>query len=291
MGYVQLKWRTIPYTNGFYQISELGDIRTVNNNAKTFNISTLYSNKYDEVACERKIYKYGETEVEIPYLTYKTLHGKVTFPVSSIMYAAFYGIYDLGHENILHTDANELNNSLDNLILCEKTGKVNYIQQYKRNALNLSLPEVNTVFGSKSKTRASTGVSEYGINGIRQNVFVSIPETSRMTNINTNIINKALCEKLLHIDYRVFKKGIGPAVIVTHLIRNNVVIIPGSPYINGKKIFQYDLDGKLYCVYNNIFEASVFSEIAIPKLSKCLKNMERHNDYIWISDDKDATGV
>lgn len=291
MGYVQLKWRTIPYTNGFYQISEYGDVRIVNNNARTFNINTLYSNKYDEVICERKICKYGETEVEVPYLTYKTAHGKVTFPVSSLVYAAFYGIYDLGHENILHIDVNELNNGLDNLILCEKTAKLNYLQQYKRNALSLSLPEVNTVSGLRSKARISTGVSEYSMDGIRQNVFVSIPEASRFTNISIQIINKALSDKLLHVENRIFKKGIGPAVIDTHLIRHNIIIIPDSPYANNKKIFQYDLRGKLYCVYNNIFEASTVSKVSIPTLKKCLKSIERYNDFIWLPESKDTSGL
>ena len=105
--YKNLRWRTLPYTNGFYQISDQGEVRKISKFANTYSIQSICMPKYSVLEFERKQYIYSDTQFECPVIRYRSEFGLEQKAISTLMYEAFHGIYHLTNESIIHLDGNE----------------------------------------------------------------------------------------------------------------------------------------------------------------------------------------
>lgn len=275
-------WRVVPYSYGLLQVSNLGDVRKANSNAMIFNIKTLNSNKYAELECE-------DTEISrqdimpTKYVKYKTEYGKTLItPLSPLVYAAFHGIFDLDYMEILHKDGNEFNNSIDNLILSNKSSKIQYLNSLEQNRLSAMLPGPKNLPPIKSKLRPF--ISEYNLNGMRQNVYTSANEAGKKSGIEVNYIASAInAIKTLQVNNRIFKLGIGPECVDTQLIRTNTIVVSNSSSLhNNRKVFKYTTAGRLSRIYNNLFEAAFHEKIAINRLQQSFKSFSACNNHIWM---------
>jgi hypothetical protein len=272
-----LRWRTIPNTNGFYQVSEFGQLRMIDKELCTFNIQNITGNIFKVIPYILKEKNYGDIRIKVPYLHLYTVDGKVTYPVSSIVISAFHGIVDLDHNEIYHLDGNELNNSIDNLILCERDSKSRMIKMYYDDKSEcIHLPH-NTMKNFHI-------ISEYNLEGFKQNVYVNRKICSRILNIPEHFILSVMQgSKMLEYDGKIFKQGDGPYIINTSMIKERKMVISNSSsLLNRRLVLQYKSDGKLKSIYNNYMEAAEHNKISIHEVKDAIQKKMLLKDCMWI---------
>lgn len=282
------RWRNVPYTNGYYQVSEQGDVRVVSKKCRMYADGLLTDQKYEAVPVVLKRKNYKRIELLIPAVTLKTEWAVSDTAVSSLIYAAFHGLSNIAPENILHLDANEQNNDIRNLILCDRDEKINFIQKNRDNALVFQYPtQTATGFKAYSPARRSLGISEYDLEGKRLAVYLNAAHLSYVRGINIQTIRKVVSGfKFLEFNDRIFKIGFGPAHVDAHLISEKKMVITNHTASNKeKKIFRYDTLGKLNCVYNNLFEAAAFNSIDLNCIKDCMRTKLQYKDYIYLAID------
>lgn len=280
-----VRWRTIPYTYGFYQISEYGDLRKVSKHTKHFNVLTLSTPRYETLSYEKKTIHYNTFDIDIPILKYKTEIGTETKPVASLMYEAFHGIYNIPIDNILHLDGNEFNNELSNLILSPYDDRYRYAKSKAMNQFHHFLPTVINN-GSKVYTtmKSKIALSEYSSKGILTKVYPGIVQACKELEMDRNQMYKALNGiKELTINGNIYKLGYGPEFIDTHLIQKRKLIVYNtSSSLARRLVLQYANTGKLNYVYNNILEATVYNNVCIEKLKEIIQCNGLYEEYIWM---------
>jgi hypothetical protein len=280
------RWRNIPYTNGYYQISEHGDLRVVSKKCRLYGIGIVNQEKYEAVPVHLKRRHYRGVDIDIPTVSIKTAGASIELSVSSLMYAAFHGLYNVEPENILHLDCNELNCSIGNLILCEKDDKIHFVLKNKSNALLFQYPTLTAGgFKAYSSARRSLGISEYNLEGKRVEVYLNAAHLSKVSGINLQTVKKVVSGfKFLELNKRIFKVGFGPKYIDTHLIAERKMVITNHTASNKeKKVFRYDTKGRLNYVYNNFFEAAAFNSIDPERMKDCMRSQQLCNDFVFLA--------
>lgn len=270
-------WKTIPLTNGFYQVSDLGDIRTVKRENRHFSLKNLSKQIYTPVSVKKHTKKYNNNSFKVPFVEIEELNYKTTKPLSAIVYSAFHKIGNLSHLEIFHVDGNEFNNSIHNLILCEKKIKLKILQSN------------NNIISSQNKNlllphHITQSLSLYNHNGIRIKYFQSINELNNIIDLPTRTIGKILNNMLyFHYNSLIIKRGIGPVVIDTNFLQYNMFNWPKLyKKLWTNLFFQFDKNGFLKEIYNNIFEASISNKISINELYDAALNYKLLSNYYWI---------
>lgn len=280
-----LRWRTIPYTYGFYQISNKGNLRKITNSLKCFTLYSFTKSKYEDVQYFTRKFKYQGIHFDYPVVRYKTEYGLEVKPICSLVYEAFHGIFNIPIENIMHIDGNEFNNDIDNLILCPKDDRYKYAFDKNINKCFFYIPTVD-VNGFKTYTDQLSRicVSEYGINGSRINIYRSIAHVSEELNIPRHELEKVFDGiKKLEYEGRIFKLGYGPEFIDVHLIaKNQLIPFNSTSSYNFKLVFKYHKNGKLDCIYNNLKEAGEKNRIKFDELKHVLLESKLYADSIWM---------
>lgn len=283
--YKKVRWRTLPYTNGFYQISDQGEVRKISKFANTYSIQSISMPKYSILEFERTEYFYSNTQFECPVLRYRSEFGLEQKAISILMYEAFHGIYHLTNEDIIHLDGNEFNNELKNLILATKSDRMHYMLSLKRKDAYSYIPIVQSD-GSKgySKTISKVPLSLYNLEGNLIKIFPSIVQASLDLNIDRNQIYKVLYGIKGHdFEGMIYKLGYGPIEIDTHLIKNKkIVIYNSSSSLSNKLVFQYSTTGKLMSVFNNLIEASFKNNLPLENLQSAINNTFTLNNSVWL---------
>ncbi len=272
----RVKWKVIPNTSGMYQISDLGQIRMIKKEYRIFNIKNISDSIYTHVEQAVKIKRYGNITLKIPYLVFESHLGRMSCPVSSIMYSSFYGIAGLSHEEIYHIDGNEMNNSKDNLIMCERDTKIDSIKKYyDTKDEKIRVPE-SLMYNFRF-------VSVYNMEGVKQNIYSSVNQASRALSIPMHIITSvADARKMLVYENKIFRRGNGPYIIDTALIRNEEIVVSNtSSQLNNRFILQYNSEGRLICVYNNFTEAAVRNNISPYLIKNAIANSQILEGCLW----------
>jgi hypothetical protein len=158
----EIHWKVIPNTNGFFQISSLGDVRKVNIPDISLSVHHLIKIKYLPVERVYSMVKLDEYSILLPEIEYMSVHGVLRKPISVLMFMAFHGISDVNWTEIFHLDGNAKNNSLDNLVLTTKEDKIRYLSLLRhvhpQNLLPAIDEELRKVYTSK---RSQVCISEY----------------------------------------------------------------------------------------------------------------------------------
>jgi hypothetical protein len=204
--------------------------------------------------------------------------------VSTLLYEAFHGIYDLNYYQLIHIDGNELNNEIDNVILSDTANTYDYLRFLRNN------PEYFVVKKNNTKTMLSffrkgvINISVYNKDGVRVNVFKSLKEASLNLNIERQLLLKTLKgQKYLHYNDHVYKYGYGPKFIDVHLIFENKIVIESEALsIQNKRLYKYSKEGKLISIYNNMYEASVANKLDVNLLQTVVQKISVLKDAIWI---------
>jgi hypothetical protein len=278
-----IRWRTVPNTNGFYQVSELGQLRMIKKELSTYNIHNITGNIFSIIPFTVKDKNYGDMKLKIPHYQIDTISGKITIAASTLVFSAFHGIMNLDHHEIFHLDGNELNNSVDNLILCEKDSKKRMVKMYyDEKSEMIQLPN-NTMKNFQV-------ISVYNLEGYKQDIYINRKICSRILNIPIHIIVSVMeGNKMLAYEGKIFKQGDGPYVIDTSLILDNKIILTNSSsMLNRRLVLQYDANGNLKKVYNNYHEASVQNNFSIQAIKDAIQKKSILNRCIWILEEKET---
>lgn len=272
----RIKWKVIPNTSGMYQVSDLGQIRMIKKEYRIFNIKNISDSIYTHVEQAVKIKRYGNFTLKIPYMVFETHLGRTCCPVSSIVYSSFYGIADLSHEEIYHIDGNEMNNSKDNLILCERDTKTDLIKKYYDTKDEIiRVPE--------SLLHNFRFISVYNVEGVKQNIYSSVNQASRALSVPMHIIMSVVdARKMLVYENKIFRRGNGPYIVETALIRDQEIVVSNtSSQLNNRFILQYNSEGRLICVYNNFTEAAVRNNMPPYVIKNAIANSQILEGFLW----------
>lgn len=270
----KFKWRTIPYTNGFYQISIFGDIRKVKEEALYNSFGQSELDIYENVKIEAKPLKTESKLILTPCLRYESIFSNELKSIDSIMYSSFHGIHNLNSYEIIHIDGNEYNNRLENLILSTPQDKITHLERNDISNCIGNIPIINSE-GDKYfvYNPSSIPVSEYDIDGNLIHLFLTHIQVHKLYNLKINELKNVLSahNQLVCKENRIFKYGIGPIRIDLHLIKYMQIILFKTPSIYSNKLIrEYDLFGRLLRVYNNLYEASYKNHIDMHKLKNSL---------------------
>ncbi len=86
-----------------------------------------------------------------------------------------------------------------------------------------------------------------------------------------------------HYNSLIIKRGIGPVVIDTNFLQYNMFNWPKLyKKLWTNLFFQFDKNGFLKEIYNNIFEASISNKISINELYDAALNYKLLSNYYWI---------
>lgn len=278
----------VPFTNGFIQISSLGDIRKLVTQAKSYSIHSLISEKYEIVTnIFTKLVHNGQI-IDVPCCRYQTTERTITRSISVMMFEAFHGISSLSWWEILNVDGNIQNNELANLILITKEDKCLYLEARKKNYTKYLLPSVDTN-GLKCFSNYSNHlcISEY-----QHDKLVKVHRNLRVacmsTGMNLHLIRKNLSGvSILHVQGKLFKYGYGPFLIDTSYILKKIIVAPPSAYSASSKnnfVFMYSLKGKLLRIFNNISEAAALIKVSEIQLKLAVQSKSMLENSIFISE-------
>lgn len=281
----RLIWRTIPFTNGMYHISNEGEIRKLKDIVKKFSIYSIAKPFFEQT-------EFALKEQNIDDYIYKSKIVEIyrkgileVIEISSLMFESFHGIVGITCNEILHLDGNELNNNLENLILCFPSQKKQFLIAREKNVKPIL---ANFKNGKGHEIVLIQGnqicLSEYNLNGELMMTYPNIVLASKSSNFKLKEINKSLhgLKQLNCID-KIYKLGMGPKKIETSLIRKNEIILYNvSGVISKKMMYQYSETGKLLKIYNNVNEASIQNDIPKELLLQCLRGPYIINGYFWM---------
>lgn len=283
--YNRVKWRTIPYTYGFYQISEQGELRKISKHACNYSILSLSKPRFCPVEYDKKVITYLNNRFEFPVLKYRSEVGAEQKAIATLMYEAFHGIYNLSNDCILHLDGCEYNNKLSNLILSIKTDRYRFALTKKDRSISASIPVLNPD-GTKgySKCLSKMPLSVYNMRGHRVQVFAGLLQACAALGIERHQMVQGINGLRAYVaDGLIFKSGLGPDFIDTHLMESNAGIMAASTSaLSRKLVFQYSASGKLVRIYNNLKDASVSCSLPVDNLQKAIMQTIKLKECIWM---------
>jgi hypothetical protein len=279
-------WRTVPFTNGFMQLSIDGRVRKVKNKTAFYGEELINGLIYEEVfPCKQELFK--GINIESPILKFTQNGERVSKYLSVLMFETFHGILNLSYNNIIAANGNFLDVSLSNLLLCCKDDFYTYLQfacleNEKRYIEN----------GKSSKqflTRFSGMISAYNGSGMLVKHYTSAAQFSKENQYNSSRVRNHLAShkgSILDGKYLLLY-GHGPSDIDVSLLQRM-----DRRYFNSTSSFNYQIvrcyneKGKLEKVYNNIFEASIDANFEFDDFhSKIKKNGSLfQNNKIWMVD-------
>lgn len=168
------EWRDIADYNGFYQVSNFGNVRNI----------AVYSYKYGRVIIRKRP---RLLKPETTYDGYKrvvlSLYGKKKkYSVHRLVASAFINNPNKLQE-VNHKDENTMNNRVENLEWCSRKYNSNYGTLPKRISER-----------SKNHPSYSKEVLQFSIDGDLLNKYPSINEASRMTGAPSEVIGRC-CKK------------------------------------------------------------------------------------------------
>ncbi len=273
-------WRLVPYTKGFYQVSNYGSVRTVSKENMMFNINSVFTTLYTPVMVGNKMRVYDKYSINIPCIHIKTKSANFVRPLSTVVYASFHGIDNLSIDEIFHIDGNEQNNNIDNLILCEQLTKKRIIEQfYDKNAERIISDSLVDLSGMKF-------ITEYSMNGIKQNLHTNIASVARVIDFPFSRVKNVLsAKKMLSHSNKIFKKGNGPYSIDTSLIVNNNMCLSNSARtLYNRFILQYDTKGLLVRIYTNLYEVCMQNHFSYSAIENAIINRSIFEGFLWIAE-------
>lgn len=160
-------WKDISDYIGYYQISNLGRIRSLDRMVSQKKCSSEYSRLMKGKILKTKITNSGYELVHL------SKDGVVkAYTVHKLVYMAFNGDYDFSLQ-INHKDGNKTNNRLENLELVNQSDNVKHsyrvLNHKKYNALQVRCVESNEVFNSiveaSKRKNINRGSISHAING------------------------------------------------------------------------------------------------------------------------------
>ena len=166
------EWKDVVGFEGYYQISNLGNIRGLDRKVKSSRsksgFRTVKSRKI-----KTHIDKYGYVSVRL------RKEGKTkAFTIHRLVALAFIPNPN-NFPSINHIDENKLNNNVQNLEWC--TVRYNNLYNGRQNRINLK---------QQLNNKNSKPVQQYSLNGELINEFISIRDAARKTGINRSSIKK-----------------------------------------------------------------------------------------------------
>lgn len=166
-------WKDVLGYEGYYQISNLGNIRGIDRKAKS-KISRTGFRIVKGKIISTHINKYG-------YLSVRLRKNGLTkaFTIHRLVAIAFIPNPN-NYPSINHIDENKLNNTVSNLEWC--TVRYNNLYNNRQDKINKKLRETNP---------NSISVYQYSKEGILLNKFKSIRDASRITGISRSIIRRS----------------------------------------------------------------------------------------------------
>ncbi len=284
----KIQWRVVPFTNGFIQISTLGDVRRLISQAKLYSIHSLIGEKYEIIPRFMMKVSVGGQSFDVPYCRYQNSERVITRPISVMMYEAFHGIASLSWWEILNVDGNLQNNALNNLILITKEDKCMYLEARKKIYTKYLLPSVDTN-GLKCFSNYSNHlcISEYQ-NDKLVKVHRNLNAVCMSSGMNPHLIRRNLSGlSILHVQHRLFKFGYGPFLVDTSYIQKQIIVAPPSEYTSSSKnnfVFMYSLKGKLIRIFNNLSEAATQIRVSEIQLKLAIQSNAMLDNYIFISE-------
>jgi len=226
----------------------------------------------------------GGFSLSFPTVKCHTELGLEQKSVTSLMYEAFHGLYNVEDENILHLDGDLFNHSVANMMLCEKSDRLPFLQgiwrQQHREGIPASQQDRLRSLAAQGK---SACVTEYSLSGERLRVFPNLFQACRSSGLRRSELRGIISGNLVWRGYdRIFKMGHGPYFVDTHLLRKGFYGFEGvQPGIEGQQVLKYSTSGRLCGIYNNIYEASLANRVELNVLHQLVGSDVVLNDHVW----------
>lgn len=171
-------WKDIKGFEGYYQISNLGNIKGLDRKVKSKRSKSGFRIVKSKLISTH-INKYGYVSVRL------RKEGKTkAFTIHRLVAIAFIPNPN-NYPSINHIDENKLNNNVQNLEWC--TVKYNNLYNNRQNKINIKLQLTN---------KNSKAVLQYTLDGKFLKEFISIRDAARKTGISRSVI-KNCCSGIL----------------------------------------------------------------------------------------------
>lgn len=278
-------WKVIPETKGLIQLSNKGSVRKVKPGGNQLVVNFVEPDIYEFVITTSLNLAYSpHAEIQIPVLKFRYESRTIIKPLAVLVYELFHGLANVEIRNILYRDGNVQNFSVDNLILCRREDFLNYFLLRDQSTIHLkSYPY--SLSAEKFIDSISSMVTMYNGNGHFMYLFKNVYEVSKFSGLNSSQLNKELNGiKFGILDQCLIKYGRGPAIVdLTRIYTGEYLVFRTKSVFNSYLIRQYDLNGKLRRIFNNIYELAKVEKLDINDLYQHIKlsKLFQYEGYIW----------
>jgi hypothetical protein len=274
-------WKDIPGTEGSYEISDKGRIRSVDRVTVASNGKVCF--RKGKIMAQAIIKYYNSTVNDYMLelvCTVRCNKKPMRFTVHRMMYDVFIGRINFKNDKlvVLHKDGDTLNNTTDNLKVATISEKAKRIYDLNRAPLlsNFITPESK----QKGIVNRQKLISQYSLNGIKLNEYASIKEAEKATKINGSSISLACKQiKMVSAGGFLWVIGSGPQQICTKFYH----AFKEKAKAKGKRcIAQYTTAGEFIQSFDSIKEAALFVGTHPDNIGHCVNGHVRKSaGYIW----------
>ncbi|HVU57813.1 MAG TPA: NUMOD4 domain-containing protein [Puia sp.] len=270
------KWREIPYTEGYYQVSNYGRVkaltRTIERNGYFRHIKERILSQ--SVSGSRNSYRHDYRFGAVVRFQFEG--RKQTAMVRRLVYAAFVAPLSgkkMEGMRVYPLDGDGCNSHVSNLAIATRSAlrKLDLSKGRFVPPAFLLDPEKNRKHLLKLNRKKRVRIKQYNLKGTLLREYVSITAASRKTGVSISAIWSSANGKTRHPERFIWR----------YSGENYDGKLPRSK--TGKRpIVQYSITGKKIAIHPSINEAVRKTSIFSASICRCLKKTSRHaGGYLW----------
>ena len=274
-------WREIPHTNGYYEVSNLGRIKSTDREILTKD-GKLF--KYKGKILTQSILKLPNHIVgDFVYELICTIgfeSARKTISLNRVIYSVFVTPLNFNEDKlvILHKNNDKLDNRVENLYTGTLNDKAQQIYNRKRgHKVSNYITEEAKKIGILNRCKS---VSQYTMTGQKIGLFKSIKDAALKTKISgSSIVAACKQKKMISAGGYLWQYGNGNFIIdVTYYTK----FIEKSKAKTKKTITQFTKEGYLIANFNSIEQASKKTGIKTASISCCINgHTTTAGGYLW----------